>query len=179
VPRCCHLLVNNAGLAIGRQSIAESDVSNFQAMYDTNVLGTLRMTKALIPKLIASADGHVINVISIAGSEVYDNGAGYTSSKHAQRALSETMRLEFHGKPVRVTDVSPGAVETEFSVVRFAGDAQAAKKVYDGFTPLTADDVAEVIAFAATRPKHVNLDRIVMKPVAQATTMRYDRSGTL
>jgi len=151
----------------------------------------------------------------IAGSEVYDDGAGehacdfsepflgfpyhgagYTSSKHAQRALSETMRLEFHGKPVRVTDVSPGAVETEFSMVRFAGDAQAAKEgsfleqcaraphslccqVYDGFTPLTADDVAEVIAFAATRPKHVDLDRIVMKPVAQATTMRYDRSGTL
>lgn len=173
----CDVLINNAGGALGRESVAEADLDKWRRMYDSNVLGTLRMTKALLPLLVASGDAHIVNVISIAGLEVYDGGAGYTAAKHAERALTETMRLELLGEPVRITDVSPGAVETEFSIVRFDGDTEKAAKVYDGFTPLTADDVAEVITFAVTRPKWVNLDRIVMKPIAQATTMRFDRTG--
>ena len=176
VPRV-NVLLNNAGGALGRETVAEGDLVKWQSMFDSNVLGTLRMTQALLPKLIASGDGHIINLISVAGSEVYDGGAGYTAAKHAQRALSETLRLELNGEPVRITDVSPGAVDTDFSLVRFGGDVEKASKVYDGYTPLVADDVAEVVTFAATRPWHVNLDRIVMKPRAQATTMRFDRSG--
>ena len=176
IPRV-NVLVNNAGGALGRETVAEGDLAKWQAMYDSNVLGTLRMTQGLLPKIIASGDGHIVNLISVAGSEVYDGGSGYTAAKHAQRALSETLRLELNGEPVRITDVSPGAVDTDFSLVRFGGDAEKAAKVYEGYTPLVADDVADVITFAVTRPWHVNLDRIVMKPRAQATTMRFDRSG--
>lgn len=176
IPRV-NVLVNNAGGALGRETVAEGDLAKWQAMYDSNVLGTLRITQGLLPKIIASGDGHIVNLISVAGSEVYDGGSGYTAAKHAQRALSETLRLELNGEPVRITDVSPGAVDTDFSLVRFGGDAEKAAKVYEGYTPLVADDVADVITFAVTRPWHVNLDRIVMKPRAQATTMRFDRSG--
>ena len=133
----------------------------------------------MLPALRAAGGAHIVNLVSIAGLEVYDGGAGYTAAKHAERALTETLRLELNGEPIRITDVSPGAVETEFSLVRFDGDPEKAARVYDGFTPLTADDVAEVIAFVVTRPWHVNIDRVVMKPVAQATTMRFDRSGRL
>lgn len=160
----CHLLVNNAGGARGLERVEEADEENWHWMWQANVLGTLRVTKALLPKLIASGEGHVITVTSIAGHEVYDGGAGYTSAKHAQAALHQTLRSEHLGDPLRMTEIVPGMVETDFSLNRFDGDAERAAKVYRGLQPLTAADVAEVIAFAATRPAHVNLDRIVLQP---------------
>ncbi|MEU6641172.1 SDR family oxidoreductase [Saccharomonospora sp. NPDC046836] len=171
----CQLLVNNAGGARGLERVEDADEEHWRWMWETNVLGTLRMTKALLPKLIASGDGHIITVTSIAGHEVYDGGAGYTSAKHAQSALHRTLRSEHLGDPVRLTEVAPGMVETDFSVNRFAGDSTRAEKVYAGLQPLTADDVAEVIAFAATRPAHVNLDQIVLKPRAQLNGSRVYR----
>jgi NADP-dependent 3-hydroxy acid dehydrogenase YdfG len=144
-------------------------------MFETNVLGTLRMTKALLPALLASGDGHVVTVTSVAGAEIYDNGAGYCGAKHAQSVLHRTLRGELLGQPVRLTEVLPGLVETEFSLVRFGGDAQRAAGVYRGLTPLSPQDVAEVIAFAATRPAHVNLDQIVVKARDQATATRVNR----
>ncbi|GAA2663139.1 MULTISPECIES: SDR family NAD(P)-dependent oxidoreductase [Actinosynnema] len=169
------VLVNNAGGARGLSSVAEADEEQWRWMWETNVLGTLRVTKALLPKLIASGDGHVVTVTSIAAFEAYDNGSGYTSAKHAQSAMHRTLRGELLGEPVRVTEVLPGMVETDFSVNRFDGDAERAAAVYRGLTPLTADDVADTIAFAVTRPSHVNLDTIVLKPRAQASASRAHR----
>jgi hypothetical protein len=141
------------------------------------VLGTLRVTRALLPKLVDSGDGLIITVTSVAALEVYDGGAGYAAAKHAQGALHRTLRGELLGKPVRLTEIAPGAVETEFSLVRFDGDQQRADSVYSGITPLTATDVAEVIGFVASRPSHVDLDLIVLKPRDQANTMRFNRQG--
>jgi NADP-dependent 3-hydroxy acid dehydrogenase YdfG len=172
----CRLLVNNAGGARGLDPIAEADEADWRWMWEANVLGTLRVTKALLPALIDSGDGHIVTVTSIAAFEAYDNGAGYTSAKHAQAVLHRTLRGELLGEPVRLTEVAPGMVETEFSLVRFAGDEGRAADVYQGLTPLTADDVADVITFAATRPSHVNLDTIVMKPRDQAAAMRAHRT---
>jgi NADP-dependent 3-hydroxy acid dehydrogenase YdfG len=172
----CSLLVNNAGGALGLAPLAEADEEHWRWMYDANVLGTMRMTGALLPALVASGDGHIVNVGSIAGLEVYDNGSGYTAAKHALRAVTQTLRLELVGQPVRVTEVDPGLVETEFSVVRFEGDAERAAEVYRGMTPLTADDVADAITWAATRPAHVNIDQIVILPRDQATAMRVHRA---
>jgi NADP-dependent 3-hydroxy acid dehydrogenase YdfG len=171
----CRVLVNNAGGAMGMAPVAEADEDHWRWMWETNVLGTLRMTKALLPALVDSGDGHVVTITSIAAQEVYDNGAGYTSAKHAQSALHRTLRGELLGQPVRFTEVLPGMVETEFSLVRFEGDAKKAENVYSGLVPLTADDVAEVVTFAVTRPSHVNLDQIVMKPRAQASATRAHR----
>jgi NADP-dependent 3-hydroxy acid dehydrogenase YdfG len=171
----CRLLVNNAGGARGLEPVAEADVEAWRWMFETNVLGTLRMTKALLPALLASGDGHVVTVTSVAGAEIYDNGAGYCGAKHAQSVLHRTLRGELLGQPVRLTEVLPGLVETEFSLVRFGGDAQRAAGVYRGLTPLSPQDVAEVIAFAATRPAHVNLDQIVVKARDQATATRVNR----
>jgi NADP-dependent 3-hydroxy acid dehydrogenase YdfG len=164
----CSLLVNNAGLAIGTDSIAELTDERARIMWETNVLGLLRMTRTLLPLLEQEDTGHIINVGSIAGFEVYPGGAGYTASKHAVRAITRTLRLELLGKPIRITEVAPGLVETEFSVVRFEGDTDKAKTPYKGMTPLTAEDIADCIAWAATRPPHVNIDEIVVRPVAQA-----------
>jgi NADP-dependent 3-hydroxy acid dehydrogenase YdfG len=172
----CRVLVNNAGGARGLAPVADADEDHWRWMWETNVLGTLRMTKALLPTLIASGDGHVVTITSVAATEVYDNGAGYTSAKHAQSALHRTLRGELLGEPVRFTEVLPGLVETEFSLRRFDGDSSRAAGVYDGLVPLTADDVAEVVAFAVTRPSHVNLDQIVMKPRAQASATRTYRT---
>ncbi len=147
-------------------------------MFETNVLGTLRMTRALLPALVASGDGHVVTVTSVAAAEVYDDGAGYCAAKHAQSVLHRTLRGELLGQPVRLTEVLPGLVETEFSLVRFGGDADRAAGVYRGLTPLRPEDVAEVIAFAASRPPHVNLDRIVVKARDQATATRTYRRDT-
>jgi NADP-dependent 3-hydroxy acid dehydrogenase YdfG len=130
-----------------------------------------------LPALIASGDGHVVNVGSIAGLEVYDGGGGYTAVKHALRAVTDTLRIELLGQPVRVTEVDPGMAETEFSIVRFDGDEARAAKVYEGVTPLTADDVADCIAWAVTRPSHVNIDQIVVKPRDQATAQRVHRAA--
>ncbi|WP_028663280.1 SDR family oxidoreductase [Saccharomonospora halophila] len=171
----CHVLVNNAGGARGLERVEEAGEDNWRWMWQTNVLGTLRVTKALLPKLIASGDGHVITVTSIAGHEVYDGGAGYTSAKHAQSALHQTLRSEHLGDPLRLTEVIPGMVETDFSLNRFEGDTERAAQVYQGLQPLTAEDVADVIAFAATRPPHVNLDQITVKPRAQHHGSRVHR----
>lgn len=171
------VLVNNAGGARGLAPVAEAELEHWQWMWETNVIGTLRVTRALLPKLIDSGDGLIVTVTSVAALEVYDGGAGYTAAKHAQGAMHRTLRGELLGKPVRLTEIAPGAVETEFSLVRFDGDQQRADAVYTGITPLVADDVAEVIGFVASRPSHVDLDLIVMKPRDQATASRFNRQG--
>jgi NADP-dependent 3-hydroxy acid dehydrogenase YdfG len=169
------VLINNAGGARGLAPVSDADEDHWRWMWETNVLGTLRVTKALLPTLVNSGDGHIVTVTSIAALEAYDNGSGYTSAKHAQSAVHRTLRGELLGQPVRLTEVAPGLVETEFSLVRFDGDRAKADAVYDGVTPLTAHDVAEVIAFAVARPSHVNLDTIVLKPRAQASATRVHR----
>ncbi|MDQ4010981.1 MAG: SDR family oxidoreductase [Actinomycetota bacterium] len=170
------VLVNNAGGAQGLEPVLEADEAQWRWMWEANVLGTLRMTRALLPKLIDSGDGVLITVTSIAALEAYDNGSGYSSAKHAQAAVHRTLRGEHLGQPVRFIEIAPGMVETEFSVVRFGGDRQRADQVYAGLTPLRAHDVAEVIAFAVTRPPHVNLDLIVVKPRDQHSAMRSARA---
>jgi NADP-dependent 3-hydroxy acid dehydrogenase YdfG len=164
------VLVNNAGGAIGTEPIERADPADWQAMYETNVLGVLRVTQALLPALEHGAGGYVVVTGSIAGHLVYEGGAGYTAAKHAATALVETLRLELNGRPVRVTEIAPGMVHTEeFSLVRYRGDQEAADRVYAGVPdPLTAEDVADCIAFAVTRPAHVNIDLLVVKPLAQA-----------
>jgi NADP-dependent 3-hydroxy acid dehydrogenase YdfG len=166
------VLVNNAGGAKGLEPVAQADLENWRWMWETNVLGTLRVTRALLPKLIQSGDGLIVTVTSIAAMEVYDGGSGYTAAKHAQGALHRTLRGELLGKPVRLTEIAPGAVETEFSLVRFDGDQQRADAVYAGMTPLVAADIAEVIGFVASRPSHVNIDQIILRPRDQATASR-------
>jgi NADP-dependent 3-hydroxy acid dehydrogenase YdfG len=164
----CRLLVNNAGGALGRDAVAEADEEQWRWMYDANVLGVVRMTKTLLPKLIESGDGHVITIGSIAAIEPYPGGAGYNAAKFAVRAVMDVLRMELLGQPVRVSEIDPGMVETEFSIVRFGGDEQQAAKVYDGMTPLTADDIADCIAWVATRPSHVDIDQLVVRPRDQA-----------
>lgn len=164
----CDVLVNNAGGAHGLEPVAESVDDHWRTMWEANVFGLMLMTRALLPKLEASGNGHIVNIGSIAGIETYPGGAGYTSAKHAARAISHTLRIELVGKPIRITEIDPGLVETEFSVVRFAGDADRASKVYEGMTPLTADDIADCIAWGVTRPRHVNIDEMVVRPTAQA-----------
>jgi NADP-dependent 3-hydroxy acid dehydrogenase YdfG len=172
------VLVNNAGGAFGREPIAEADEEAWRRMWEVNVLGTARVTKAFLPKLERSGDGHVVVVGSIAGFEVYRGGAGYTGAKHAERAFTRTLRLELLGKPIRVTEINPGLVETEFSLVRFGGDAEKAREVYEGLTPLTAEDVADCIAWAVTRPSHVDVDEIVVRPRDQASATDLFRRST-
>jgi NADP-dependent 3-hydroxy acid dehydrogenase YdfG len=164
----CRVLVNNAGGALGRDPVADADEEQWQWMYDANVLGVMRMTKALLPKLVESGDGHVITIGSIAGIEPYPGGAGYNAAKHAVRAVMDVLRMELLGQPVRVSEIDPGMVETEFSIVRFGGDTDQAAKVYEGMTPLTADDIADCVAWVATRPSHVDIDQLVVRPRDQA-----------
>lgn len=164
----CDVVVNNAGGALGLDSIAEADVDRWRTMYEVNVLGTLRMTRALLPKLLASGDGHVVVIGSVAAIEPYVGGGGYNAAKFAERAFTGVLRKELLGQPVRITEIDPGMVETEFSVVRFDGDEARAKQVYTGVTPLTADDVAECITFAVTRPSHVNIDSMLVLARDQA-----------
>ncbi|HEV8372945.1 MAG TPA: SDR family NAD(P)-dependent oxidoreductase [Actinomycetota bacterium] len=171
------LLVNNAGLAAGLDPIADGDERDWQAMLDTNVLGLLRVTRAFLPLLRAAPRAHIVNLGSIAGEEVYPGGGGYTASKHAVRAVTGTLRLELNGEPIRVTEIAPGMVETEFSTVRFHGDAERAAEVYAGVQPLTADDIADCIVWAVTRPPHVDVDLLVVRPVAQAAAHLVTRSG--
>jgi NADP-dependent 3-hydroxy acid dehydrogenase YdfG len=171
----CDVLVNNAGGALGLEPVADADEEAWRTMFEANVLGTMRMTRALLPRLIAGGDGHVFGVTSIAAFEIYRGGAGYNAAKHAQRAMLRALRLELLGQPVRVTDVAPGMVETEFSLVRFGGDAEAADRVYEGMTPLRAEDVAECIRWAASLPSHVNVDEIVVRPRDQAAATEVHR----
>ncbi len=165
----CDLLLNNAGGALGTTSVAEGDVDEWQWMYDVNVLGTLRVTKALLPKLVASGDGQVINIGSIAAREPYKGGGGYNAAKHAVAAMTRVLRIELLGQPVRVSEIDPGMVETEFSVVRFGGDTEKAAKVYEGVTPMSAADIADAVRWVASRPKHVNIDQILMLATAQTS----------
>ncbi|HJT93932.1 MAG TPA: SDR family oxidoreductase [Mycobacterium sp.] len=174
------VLVNNAGGARGLEPVAEADLDHWRWMWEANVMGTLRVTKALLPKLIESGDGLIVTVTSIAALEIYDGGGGYTATKHAQGVLHRTLRSELIGKPVRLTEIAPGMVKTDFSLRRFAGDEERAEKVYEGVTPLVAEDVAEVIGFVASRPSHVDLDTIVIRPrdqVSGASGSRYNRRG--
>jgi len=176
------LLVNNAGGARGMESVADADVDHWRWMWEANVLGTLHVTRALLQKLIDSGDGLIITVTSIAAVETYDNGSGYTTAKHAQGVLHRTLRSELLGKPLRFTEIAPGMVKTDFSLRRFDGDAERAEKVYEGVTPLIAEDIAEVIGFVASRPSHVDLDLIVVRPrdqVSGASGPRFNRSTTL
>ncbi|WP_328462670.1 SDR family oxidoreductase [Actinoplanes sp. NBC_00393] len=171
------VLVNNAGGARGLDPVAAGSVDDWQWMYDVNVLGTLRVTQALLPALEASGAGTIVTVGSTAAFTVYEGGGGYTAAKHAQNALVGTLRLELSGKPIRVIEIDPGMVRTdEFSLKRFGGDQAKADSIYDGVKePLVADDIADVIAFAATRPQHVNIDRLVIRPIAQAAQHKVHR----
>lgn len=171
------VLVNNAGGALGLEPVADADEEKWTRMYETNVMGVIRVTKALLPALERSGDGHVIVVGSVAGVEVYPGGGGYTAAKHAANAVTRTLRLELLGKPIRVTEIAPGLVETEFSLVRFEGEEAKAAKVYEGTTPLTAEDVADAIVYVVTRPPHVDVDYLSIKPTEQASARDVHRRG--
>jgi 3-hydroxy acid dehydrogenase/malonic semialdehyde reductase len=169
------VLVNNAGGALGLNPVAEAIDDEWIGMWKTNVLGLMWMTRACLPLLRKARHGHIVNIGSIAGFETYKGGAGYTAVKHAVRAITKTLRLELNGEPIRVTEVAPGLVETEFSLVRFHGDRKAAKTPYEGIKPLTAEDIADCVVFAVTRPAHVDIDEIVVRPVAQANAVTVAR----
>ncbi|MGW3351377.1 SDR family NAD(P)-dependent oxidoreductase [Nonomuraea rubra] len=175
----CDVLVNNAGGAFGLEQVAAARLDDWQRMYDVNVLGSLRMTQALIPKLVESGDGVLVMLTSTAGHGAYEGGGGYVAAKHAQRTMAETLRLELVGQPVRIVEIAPGMVQTEgFAVTRFRGDQEAADRVYAGVPdPLTAGDVADAIAWCVTRPAHVNVDRLIIRPRAQAAQHKVHRVG--
>jgi NADP-dependent 3-hydroxy acid dehydrogenase YdfG len=172
-----HVLVNNAGGAHGLEPVAEADLDAWQTMFDVNVLGVVRVTKALLPALVAAGDGIIVNVGSTAGRIAYEGGAGYTAAKHGLAVVTETLRLELFDQPVRVTEIEPGMVRTdEFALTRFGGDRTRAERVYEGVAdPLVAEDVADAITWMATRPTHVNVDLLVIKPRAQAAHHKVDR----
>ena len=171
------VLVNNAGGALGLNPIAQAVDDEWVGMWKTNVLGLMWMTRACLPLLRKARHGHIVNIGSIAGFETYKGGAGYTAVKHAVRAITKTLRLELNGEPIRITEIAPGLVETEFSVIRFHGDRKAAKAVYEGIKPLTAEDIADCVVFAVTRPPHVDIDDIVVRPVAQANVTTVARKA--
>ena len=168
------LLVNNAGLAAGLSPIHQNEISDWEQMIDTNIKGLLYITKIISAKMVERKQGHIINVSSIAGKEAYGNGAVYCATKHAVEAITKAMRIDLNPYDIKVGTVSPGAVETEFSIVRLK-DPDANKKVYAGYTPLTADDVAQSIAFMATQPAHVNIADILILPMAQASASVFNK----
>lgn len=174
----CHVLVNNAGGAFGSDTVETADPQDWRRMYDVNVIGVVQVTQALLPALRASGDGLVVNVGSTAGRWAYEGGGGYTAAKHALRVLTDTLRLELNGESIRVSEVAPGMVRTEeFSLVRFGGDQERADAVYAGVDqPLLAEDVADAIAWIATRPSHVDIDELVIKPRAQAAVHKVHRT---
>jgi NADP-dependent 3-hydroxy acid dehydrogenase YdfG len=171
------VLVNNAGGALGLNPVAEARDDEWIGMWKTNVLGLMWMTRECLPLLRKAKHGHIVNIGSIAGFETYKGGAGYTAVKHAVRAITKTLRLELNGEPIRITEIAPGLVETEFSLVRFHGDRKAAKAPYEGIKPLTAEDIADCVVFAVTRPPHVDIDEIVVRPVAQANVVTVARKA--
>ncbi len=175
----CDVLVNNAGGAIGSETVAEADPADWRAMYEVNVLGTLNMTQALLPRLIASGDGTIVVLSSTAGFVAYEGGGGYVAAKHGEHAIAATLRLELSGQPVRVIEIAPGMVRTdEFALNRYRGDSGRAAAVYAGVRePLTAGDVADAIVWAITRPSHVNVDLLVLRPRAQAAQHKVHREG--
>lgn len=162
------LLVNNAGLAAGLEHIDRGDTADWDAMIDTNVKGLLYVTRTIVPKMVAAGGGHVVNIGSIAGTEPYENGAVYCASKHAVHALSQAMRADLLAAGIKVTEIRPGMVETEFSQVRFHGDKARADRVYDGIEPLCGEDIAEAIAWVAGLPPHMNVNDLVLMPAQQA-----------
>lgn len=172
-----HVLVNNAGLAAGFTLLQEGDPEDWDRMLDTNVRGLLNVTRAVLPLMIREGRGHVINIGSTASHMTYPRGNVYAATKHAVRALSEGMSLDLAGTPVRVSSVDPGFVETEFSVVRFHGDEDRASKVYEGFRPLSGDDVADTVFYVASLPPHVNIHAVVLVPTAQRNVYVVDREG--
>ena len=174
----CDVLVNNAGGAAGADRVEDADLDDWRWMYDVNVLGLVRVTQALLPALRASGDAVIVNVGSTAGRWAYEGGAGYTAAKHAVKVVTETLRLELNGEPIRITEVAPGMVRTdEFALVRFGGDQAKADAVYAGVDqPLVAEDVADAIAWVATRPSHVDIDELVIKPRAQAAAHKVHRT---
>lgn len=163
------ILINNAGLAVGRGPIFDGEIDDWERMIDTNVKGLLYVSKAVIPLLRKNKKGHIFNIASIAGKEVYPGGNVYCATKHAVDALSQSMRIDLVHDNIKVTNIAPGAAETEFSIVRFKGDEQIAKDVYQGFTPLIAQDIAETIYFVASRPAHVTINDLTIMPTAQAS----------
>ncbi|CAA9439874.1 MAG: Short-chain dehydrogenase [uncultured Quadrisphaera sp.] len=173
----CDLLVNNAGGALGADPVASAAVEDWRWMYETNVLGTLRVTQALLPHLVASGDGQVITIGSVAAREPYGGGGGYNAAKHGVAALSRVLRIELLGQPVRVCQIDPGMVRTDFSLVRFRGDRARADAVYAGARPLTADDVADTVAWVATRPAHVNVDQLLLLARDQTSAQVVHRTG--
>ncbi|MEO3978569.1 SDR family oxidoreductase [Streptomyces sp. CAU 1734] len=174
----CDVLVNNAGGALGADPVATADPADWRRMFEVNVIGTLHTTQALLPALTASGDGTVVVLTSTAGLATYEGGGGYVAAKHAERVIAETLRLEIVGTPVRVIEIAPGMVKTEeFATTRFRGDTEKAAKVYAGVAePLTAGDVADTIAWAVTRPSHVNIDLLVVRPRAQASNQKVHRT---
>lgn len=173
-----HALVNNAGNAFGLEAVETGDIERWRAMYELNVLGTLRVTQAMLPMLRASGRGDVVTITSTAAHGEYPGGAGYTASKHAERQMVKTLRLELGGEPIRVIEIAPGATETEFSLVRFDGDAEKAAAVYAGYEPLVAEDIADAVAWSVTRPHHVNVDTLVIRPRAQVSNTQTVRSSS-
>jgi len=171
------LLVNNAGLAAGFDPIQEGDLSDWDRMLDTNVKGLLHVTRAVLPGMIARKGGHIINIGSTAGKEVYPKGNVYCASKHAVDALTKAMRQDLLEHGIKVTQIAPGMAETEFSTVRFHGDADRAKQVYHGLVPLTGGDIANLVHFAATLPAHVCINDLVVTPTAQANSLLVRREG--
>ncbi|MFD5427052.1 SDR family NAD(P)-dependent oxidoreductase [Streptomyces sp. NPDC127084] len=171
------VLVNNAGGALGADPVASGDPADWRRMYDTNVLGTLHVTQALLPALTASGDGTVVVLSSTAGHGTYEGGGGYVAAKHGAHVLAETLRLEIVGTPVRVIEIAPGLVKTEeFATTRFRGDTEKAAKVYAGVAePLTAEDVADTVGWAVSRPSHVNIDLLIVRPRAQASNTKLHR----
>ncbi|HYJ80119.1 MAG TPA: SDR family NAD(P)-dependent oxidoreductase [Longimicrobiaceae bacterium] len=169
------VLVNNAGLGRGLSKLYEGDPAEWDEMVDTNVKGLLYVTRAVVPGMVERGRGHVVNIGSVAGHEVYPGGAVYCATKHAVGAITRGLRMDLLGSGVRVSTVDPGMVETEFSVVRFRGDRERAKGVYRDMTPLTADDIADAVVWATTRPPHVNVDEIIVKPTDQASAMQVHR----
>ncbi|MGB1018835.1 MAG: SDR family oxidoreductase [Chitinophagales bacterium] len=163
------ILLNNAGLALGKETLDKSDMQDWETMIDTNVKGLLYVTRAVIPIMKKNKSGHIINISSIAAKEVYPNGNVYCASKHAVDALTKAMQIDLLAHKIKVTSVAPGMVDTEFSTVRHKGDKQTADATYNGFTPLFANDIAEVVYFVASRPAHVNINDILVMPSAQAT----------
>lgn len=172
------ILVNNAGLAAGLDFFQEGHVDDWERMIDTNVKGLMYVTKTFVPQMIEKKEGHIINIGSIAGRQVYPKGIVYCASKHAVRALTQGLRQDLHGFNIRVSSVDPGAVETEFSQVRFKGDEERAAMVYDGYKPLQADDIADAVVYCATRSPHVNISEVLIMPTAQAAASMTHKQKT-
>ena len=169
------ILINNAGLALGLNAINEGAIADWEQMLDTNIKGLLYITRLVSPAMVERRSGHIVNISSIAGKETYKMGNVYCASKHAVQALTQGMRLDLLPYGIKVSSVCPGAVETEFSEIRFKGDKPKANNVYEGFSPLLAEDIAETILFILTRPSHVNIDDVLIMPTAQAFTREFNR----